>query len=190
MIKLVPYLKVVVFIVCLLPFLTLVNNVINGSMIDPIEEITNPTGQWAFRFLLITLTIAPIARMTKQGYLIRFRRMLGLFVFFYALLHLSIWLIDQQFSLTIVLEDIVKRTYITIGFGAFLLLIPLAITSTNNWVKRLGGKRWKKLHKLVLPASILVWVHFYWQSKSDMALEPFVYGVILLVLLGNRFVKR
>lgn len=190
MIKLIPYLKAIIFLLCLLPLFLLVNSALSGDIIDPIEEITNPTGRWALRFLLITLTISPLAKMTKLGYLIRLRRMLGLFVFFYAVLHFSIWLIDQQFSLMIILEDIVKRSYITLGFLAFLLLIPLAITSTNGWVKRLGGRGWRKLHRLVYLIAILACVHFYWQSKSDMAYEPFVYAIILSVLLAYRLVRK
>ncbi len=160
-----------------------------GNMIDPIEEITNPTGQWAIRFLLVTLSITPLVYFTKQRYLMKFRRMLGLFVFFYACLHFSIYLIDQQFTPSLILEDITDRTYITIGFSAFLLLIPMAFTSTKGWIKRLGRK-WKKLHKSIYVIGILACIHFYWQSKSDMALQPFIYAGILVILLGFRLYKK
>ncbi len=182
--------KILVFILCLLPFIFLVYDVLSGNMIDQIEEITNPTGQWALRFLLITLAITPIVKLTKTSYLMRFRRMLGLFSFFYVLLHLSIWLIDQSFDAQLILEDIIERTYITLGFTALMLLLPLSITSTNGWIKRLGGKRWKKLHRLVYIAAILACVHFYWQSKSALAFEPLIYAGILTVLLGFRVFKK
>ena len=177
------------FLLCLIPFLGLTYDAVMGNIIDPIEEITNPTGQWALRFLLITLAITPLVKLTKKSYLMRFRRMLGLFTFFYALLHLSIWLIDQSFDLNIILEDVIERTYITLGFTAFILLMPLALTSTNGWIKRLGGKRWKKLHKAIYAIGILACIHFYWQSKSDAALEPLVYIGILTMLLGFRLFK-
>ena len=177
--------KVFAFLLLLSPFLFLLFDILNENLIDPIEEITNPTGKWTLRFLLITLSVTPIVHFTKQRWLIKLRRMLGIFTFFYACLHLSIYLIDQTFALTLIFEDVVKRTYITVGFSAFLLMIPLAFTSTNGWIKRLG-RRWKKLHRLIYIIAPLGVIHFYWQSKSNMAMEPFIYAVILILLLGFR----
>lgn len=179
--KLLP--KALVFVLCLLPFILLVLQVLSGDIIDPIEEITNPTGQWALRFLLLTLAISPIVKLSKKGYLMRFRRMLGLFAFFYACLHLSIWLIDQSFAVNLIIADVIKRNYITLGFLAFLLLIPLVITSTNKQIKRLGAKKWKKIHQLIYPITVLVCVHFYWQAKSATDLEPMIYATIAILLL-------
>lgn len=183
------FVKIFVFILCSTPFLLLVFAATTGQMIDPIEEITNPTGQWALRFLFITLSVTPFIHFTKQRWLIKFRRMLGLFVLFYAFLHISIYLIDQSFSLDLVLEDIIDRTYITLGFSAFVLLIPLAITSTKGWIRRLGRK-WKKIHSLIYVIGILACIHFYWQSKSDADLEPFIYAIILFILLSFRVYKK
>lgn len=181
--------KSILFVLLLLPFLLLIKDISTGALIDPIEEITVPTGQWALRLLLVVLAITPLVRLTRWRFIIKWRRMIGLFAFFYALLHLSIWLIDQQFDLAMIIEDITKRTYITVGFSALLLMTPLAITSTNGWMRRLG-RRWKRLHRLVYVIVILGVIHFYWQSKSDMALEPFIYAGIALILLGYRAVDH
>ncbi len=189
MLKIIPYLKIIVFFLCLLPFLLLVYDILADNIIDPIEEITNPTGQWALRFLLITLSITPIVYFSKQRYLMKFRRMLGLFVFFYICLHFSIYLIDQEFDIKLILEDVTDRTYITLGFTAFLLLIPMAFTSTKGWIRRLGRK-WKKIHNSIYVIAILACIHFYWQSKSDAALQPFIYAGILAILLGFRLYKK
>ncbi len=177
--------KVFAFLLFLSPFLLLLFDILNENLIDPIEEITNPTGKWALKFLLITLSITPVVHFTKQRWLMRLRRMLGVFTFFYACLHLSIYLIDQTFDAILIFEDVVKRTYITIGFSAFLLMVPLAITSTNGWIKRLG-RRWKKLHRFVYIIAPLGVIHFYWQSKSDMVVEPFIYASVLVLLLVFR----
>ncbi|MBE8190032.1 MAG: sulfoxide reductase heme-binding subunit YedZ [Candidatus Thioglobus sp.] len=176
--------KPLLFILLLAPFLQLLFDIFAGNLIDPIEEITNPTGQWAFRFLLLSLLITPLNKITPFS-IIKYRRMIGVFCFFYASLHLSIFLIDQQFSLEYILEDVVKRPYITIGFSGFILLFLLAATSTNKMVKRLG-KRWKKLHKMIYLIAILATVHFYWQAKSATDIEPLIYAIITLLLLGFR----
>ncbi len=176
--------KPLLFILLLTPFLLLLSDVLLGNLIDPIEEITNPTGQWALRFLLLSLLITPLNKILPFS-IIKYRRMIGVFSFFYACLHLSIFLIDQQFNAAFILEDIVKRPYITLGFSAFILLSLLALTSTKKMVRRLG-KRWKKLHKSVYLISLLAVVHFYWQAKSATDIEPIIYAAITLLLLSFR----
>ena len=152
---------------------------------DPVAEIEHRTGLWALRFLLITLAITPLRQLTGQPDLIRFRRMLGLYAFFYACLHLAAYLgLDLRGYWTQIFEEIVKRPYITVGFAAWLLLVPLAITSTKGWIKRLG-RNWARLHKLVYVICVLVILHFWWLVKSDIR-EPALYAGILAVLLGWR----
>ena len=152
---------------------------------DPVAEIEHRTGLWALRFLLITLAITPLRQLTGQPDLIRFRRMLGLYAFFYACLHLAAYLgLDLRGYWTQIFEEIVKRPYITVGFAAWLLLVPLAITSTKGWIKRLG-RNWARLHKLVYVIGVLVILHFWWLVKSDIR-EPLLYASILALLLGWR----
>ncbi|WP_428086244.1 sulfite oxidase heme-binding subunit YedZ [Candidatus Thioglobus sp.] len=176
--------KPLLFVLLLTPFLILLFEALSGYLIDPIEEITNPTGQWAFRFLLLSLLITPLNKILPFS-LIRYRRMIGVFSFFYACLHLSIYLIDQSFEFQFIFEDVLKRPYVTIGFSGFILLFLLAITSTNKMVRRLG-KRWKKLHRSIYLIAPLIVVHFYWQAKSSMDIEPMIYALITLLLLGFR----
>lgn len=176
--------KLLLFVLLLTPFLLLLSDVILGNLIDPIEEITNPTGQWALRFLLLGLLITPLNKILSFP-LIKYRRMIGIFSFFYACLHLSIYLIDQNFEFQLILADVMKRPYTMVGFSAFILLFLLTITSTNKMVQRLD-KRWKKLHQSIYLIIILVIVHFYWQAKSSMDIEPMIYGLIALLLLGFR----
>ena len=152
---------------------------------DPVAEIEHRTGLWALRFLLITLAITPLRQLTGQPDLIRFRRMLGLYAFFYACLHLAAYLgLDLRGYWTQIFEEIVKRPYITVGFAAWLLLVPLAITSTKGWIKRLG-RNWARLHTLVYAIGVLVILHFWWLVKSDIR-EPLLYASILALLLGWR----
>jgi sulfoxide reductase heme-binding subunit YedZ len=179
--------KFLLFILLSLPFEVLLWDILAGNLIDPIEEITNPTGQWAMRFLLLTLAITPFSKITKIS-LIKYRRIVGLASFFYGLLHLSIFLIDQQFNPSYILEEITQRPYIAIGFSAFILLLLLAITSNNFSIRKLK-QRWKKLHKLVYLITVLVIVHFYWQVKSWMDIEPLIYAIIAFILLAYRFKK-
>lgn len=176
--------KPLLFVLLLTPFLLLLNDILNDNLIDPIEEITNPTGQWALRFLLLSLLITPLNKQLPFS-IIKYRRMIGVFSFFYACLHFSIWLIDQEFEPMIIAADIVKRPFVTFGFSAFVLLFLLAATSTNKMVRRLGRK-WKKLHKFIYVATVLVIVHFYWQVKSLGDIEPLIYAIIALILLGYR----
>jgi methionine sulfoxide reductase heme-binding subunit len=156
---------------------------------DPIKFTLHTIGKTALNFLMITLMVSPVRQLAGLPHIVRIRRMLGLFAFFYALLHFTIYLVlDQELDLGDVVEDIAKRPYITIGFTALLILIPLALTSTNKMMRRLG-RRWQTLHRWVYVATILgVW-HYYWQVKKDVR-EPLVYAAILAMLLGYRLVKR
>ena len=183
--------KPIVFVLCLVPITLLVVSIVTGNIsADPIEDITNVTGQWGIRLLLITLAITPLRSITGINQLILLRRMLGVFCFFYILLHFLTWfVIDNFFDIQRMIEDIVERYYILFGSAAFAMLIPLAATSTNRMVKWLGAKRWLKLHKLVYLIGILGVVHFYLQVKADIT-QPVIYGAILAFLLGFRVYKK
>ena len=186
-------LKVLLFLLCLLPLAKLALEAfeIAGMSLgaNPVEELIHRLGIWGLNFLLITLAVTPLRRITGKNWLIRFRRMLGLFAFSYVLMHFLTYAgLDQRFDFPVILEDIVERPYITIGFTALLLLVPLAVTSTNGMMRRLG-RRWQKLHRLVYLVAILgVW-HFYWQVKLD-TLEALIYAVILAALLAYRLRGR
>ena len=179
--------KPVVFLACLIPLALLGWKAYSGALgANPIEVITHATGDWTIRFLLITLSITPIRKLTGRLWLIRYRRMFGLFAFFYATLHFLtyIWL-DKFFDLHEMLHDIAKRKFITVGFTGFVLLIPLALTSTTGWIRRLGGKRWQALHHLIYFSAIAGVIHYWWLVKADIR-EPLKYAAILAVLLGYR----
>ncbi len=182
--------KPAVFALCLLPAALLVYDAFAGNIsADPIEDLTRVTGIWAVRLLLITLAITPLRLLTGINPLVQLRRMIGVFAFFYVVLHFLTWLvIDNFFDFQRIIEDIIERWYILVGSVAFLALIPLAITSTNRMVKMLGGKHWRNLHKLVYLIAILGILHFYLQVKADIT-EPVIYGAILAVLLGFRIYK-
>jgi sulfoxide reductase heme-binding subunit YedZ len=185
----VKWIKATAFALCLIPFARLVWLATHrGLGANPIEYITRSTGFWTLTLLLITLTVTPLRRITGWNWLLRLRRMLGLFAFFYVCLHFTtyIWL-DQFFDVPGMVKDIVKRPFITVGFSAFLLLIPLAATSTNAMVKRLGGRRWQLLHRLVYLIATLGVLHFWWLVKKDIT-EPIVFGTLLGVLLLARLV--
>ncbi len=181
------------FVVCLLPALIILAAAfgIAGFSLgaNPVEEIMDRAGVWALRFLLIGLAITPLSELTGTRKLVAYRRMIGLFAFFYLVLHVVTYVVlDRTLDLGLILEDVIKRPFITIGFAALIMLIPLALTSTKGWMRRLG-RRWKSLHRLVYPAAILgVW-HYYWQVKLD-TVEPTVYAVILAVLLGYRVQQK
>ena len=153
---------------------------------NPIEFITRSLGTWTLVFLLITLSITPLCKLSGWAWLIRLRRMIGLFAFFYALLHFItyIWL-DQFFDLGDIYKDVIKRPFITLGFTAFVLLIPLAITSTNAMMKKLGGKRWQMLHRLIYLVAIFSVLHYWWLVKKDIT-QPLIYATVLTVLLAYR----
>ncbi|MDX1512879.1 MAG: protein-methionine-sulfoxide reductase heme-binding subunit MsrQ [Gammaproteobacteria bacterium] len=158
----------------------------DGLGANPVETITRHTGEWGLRFLIITLCVTPLRKLSGWNPLIRFRRMLGLFAFFYLTLHFLTYLVlDAEFSLAYIVEDIVERLYITAGFTGFCLLIPLALTSTNGMVRRLGGKRWQRLHRLVYPAVLAGCLHYLWLVKADLR-EPLIYTGIALFLLALR----
>jgi sulfoxide reductase heme-binding subunit YedZ len=157
-----------------------------GLGTNPVEELLHRSGWWALAFLMTTLAVTPLRRLTGTGWLIKLRRTFGLIAFFYAALHFSIYLgVDQFFAWEYILEDIGERPYITVGFSALLMLTALAVTSTKKMVKRLGGKRWARLHRLVYVAAALGVLHFWWLVKADIR-EPAIFAAILLVLLGYR----
>lgn len=156
---------------------------------DPVQAITHATGDWALRFLLACLAMTPLRHVTGAAWPLRFRRLLGLYAFAYACLHLATFVVlDLGGYWAQLLDDIVKRPWITFGFAAWLLLVPLAITSTRGWMRRLG-RRWGQLHRLVYAAALLGVLHFLWLVKSDLR-EPLVYAAILGVLLGYRLVRH
>src|SRR5437762_2967984 len=181
--------KPVVFVLCLAPLMHLGWKAYMGLLGDnPIEVITHATGDWILRFLLITLAITPIRKLTGQLWLIRYRRMFGLFAFFYGVLHFLtyIWL-DKFFDLHEMLADVAKRRFITVGFTGFVLLIPLAITSTKGWIRRLGGRRWQALHRLIYFSAIAGVIHYLWLVKADKR-KPLQYAFVLGILLAYRVV--
>ncbi|GMR17767.1 MAG: protein-methionine-sulfoxide reductase heme-binding subunit MsrQ [Gammaproteobacteria bacterium] len=182
--------KIILFFLCLIPLAWLVWRGLNAELgANPVETVTRYTGDWTLRFLFITLSVTPARRLLGWKSLLRYRRMLGLFSFFYASIHFSIYVIDQYFSVETIVEDILKRPYITVGFGCFILLIPLAITSANNMIRRLGAKRWQQLHRLVYVVAIGGVLHFLWLVKSDIS-GPLLYGTLLCGLLGYRVWNR
>jgi methionine sulfoxide reductase heme-binding subunit len=183
-----PILKVGVFGACLMPLAVLAGQALTHTLgANPIDEITDQTGIWTLRMLLITLAVTPARRLTGWNRLIQQRRMLGLFAFFYGSLHFLtyIWL-DQSFVLEDIIADVMERPFITVGFASFTLLIPLAVTSTAAMIKRLGGKWWQRLHRLVYVIAIGGVVHYLWLVKADIQ-QPLLYGGILAVLLVYRF---
>ena len=185
--------KPVVFVACLLPTAWAVHalwlayqGLDPGIRGDPVKVIEETTGLWTLRFLVITLAITPLRRLTGWNSLIRMRRMMGLFTFFQAIIHWSIYLwLDQSFIVSEIVKDIIKRPMIMSGMAAFVLMIPLAITSTKKWIGRLGGKRWQLLHRLIYISGVAGVLHYYFFVKSDFR-NPLAYGVLLLVLLGFR----
>ena len=189
--------KIVVFILSLIPAAVLAWKFFGAHPTDmtgwgvglgpnPVEALEHGTGDWTLRFLLITLAITPLRRLLRTPALIKFRRMLGLFAFFYGCLHFTTYLwVDKFFNIHEILADIVKRKYITVGFLALMLLVPLAVTSTAGWIRRLGGKRWQALHRLIYFSAIAGVVHYLWLVKADIH-KPIEYGAILGVLLLYR----
>jgi sulfoxide reductase heme-binding subunit YedZ len=179
--------KIVVFVACLLPLAWLAWGAVAGRLgANPIEKITRETGTWALRFVCATLAVTPVRRLSGWNGVIRFRRMLGLFAFFYACLHLTNFVvIDHFFALDEIAKEVVKRPYITLGFAAFVLLLPLAVTSTAGWVRRLGGRRWQQLHRLVYLAAAAGVVHYWALVKADTT-RPWRYAAIVAVLFGAR----
>ena len=187
--------KAALFLLCLEPFGELLWRIIHNNLgANPVEFLQHATGDWILRFLVFTLSITPLRKLFKLPDLIRFRRMLGLFAFFYACLHFLTYLgPDQSFDLAAMWKDVAKRPFITVGFAGFVLLIPLAITSTAGWIRRLGGKRWQQLHRAIYVTAVCGVIHYYWLVKSDVR-KPLFYaalvGVLLLWRLGDWLFKR
>ncbi len=179
--------KAVVFLLCFVPLGILVWRFLTGKLgANPVEFIQHATGDWTLRFLVFTLCITPFRKLFKLPDLIRLRRMLGLFAFFYVCLHFLTYLgPDQSFDLSGMWKDVAKRPFITVGFTAFVLLIPLAITSTTGWIRRLGGKRWQLLHRCIYFAAVCGVIHYYWLVKSDVR-KPLFYGALVAILLAWR----
>lgn len=181
-------LKTLVWLLCLLPLALLLYKGVTGNLgANPIEVITHATGDWTIRLLLVTLAITPLRRLAGWHSLVRFRRLVGLFAFFYGVLHFLtyIWL-DKFFDVGEMLKDIAKRRYITVGFAAFVLLIPLAVTSTRGWIRRLG-KQWQLVHRLIYFSALLGIIHYWWLVKADITL-PATYAVIYAVVMLPRIV--
>ena len=198
--------KLLVFAAALVPCAYLVWRGFTGNLTaDPLVEITNETGIWTLRFVVITLAITPLRRLTGWNTVIRFRRMLGLFAFFYAMLHFTTYLVGDRFAsldfpdgfiawstfvnlLASIWEDVAKRPYITVGFIAFVSMIPLALTSTAGWIRRLGGRNWQRLHRLIYLTGIAGVVHYWWRVKAD-TLHPLIYAILVALLLGYRLAR-
>lgn len=191
--------KILVFITCLVPLGILAWKFFGphptdmstwgvGLGANPIEALEHGFGDWTLRFLLITLAITPLRQLLRVPSLIKFRRMLGLFAFFYACLHFATYIgLDKFFNVHEIFADVLKRKYITVGFAGFVLLVPLAVTSTAGWIRRLGGKRWRALHRLIYFAAIAGVIHYLWLVKADIR-KPLEYAAILAVLLAYRII--
>jgi sulfoxide reductase heme-binding subunit YedZ len=179
--------KVVVFLACLGPLGLLIWEALNDELsANPTQFLEHATGDWTLRFVAITLSVTPLRKILRLPNLIRFRRMLGLFAFFYGCLHFSIYLgFDRVLDFSTVWADVVKRKYITVGFTGFVLMIPLALTSTAGSIRRLGGKRWQMLHRLIYLTAIAGVIHFLWLVKSDIH-RPLEYAAVMTILLGWR----
>ncbi|SPA27476.1 Protein-methionine-sulfoxide reductase heme-binding subunit MsrQ [Cupriavidus taiwanensis] len=182
-------LKLVLWLLALLPFVRLLYlGATEQYGANPLEFVTRSTGTWTLVMLCLTLAITPLRRLTGWNWLIRMRRMLGLFAFFYGLQHFLLWIgVDRGFDLAYMIKDVYKRPFITVGFTAFMLMVPLALTSTNGMVRRLGGKRWQALHRLVYAIAVLAILHYWWHKagKNDFG-EVSIYAAVVLVLLGMR----
>jgi sulfoxide reductase heme-binding subunit YedZ len=184
-------LKPTVFVLCLLPFAWLLYRTLTNQLsANPVEDIIRTLGDWALRFLLIALAVTPARILTGWNELARLRRMIGLFAFTYVVLHVLAYVgIDQHFDMKGLLEDVAKRIYITFGMAALAMLIPLAATSTDGMIRRLGGLRWRKLHLLVYPAGIAGVIHYFLMIKAGY-MQPLIYALILSALFGVRLYKR
>jgi sulfoxide reductase heme-binding subunit YedZ len=184
------WLKPTIFLICAIPFGQLAYNANSGDLgVNPIDTITRFTGSWALIFLIGSLAVTPLRRLTGWNELIKFRRMIGLFAFAYALAHFATYLVlDYFFDWQAIAKDILKRPYVTAGFTAFVIMIPLALTSSAAMIRRLG-KRWQQLHRLVYVAAIAGVIHFYWLVKADIR-RPAQYGAVLALLLGWRLVVK
>ena len=183
--------KPVVFIACLAPLGALVDDGFRGELgANPVEMVTNTTGIWTLRLIVATIAITPLRWASGLNQVIHYRRAVGLFAFFYGTLHfLTYFILDHQLQFDGLWEDVVKRPYITAGFTAFVLMIPLAVTSTTGWIRRMGGKRWNLLHRLVYITALAAVLHYFWKVKLD-ATYPVYYGIGVSALLGIRVWRR
>lgn len=179
------------WLLVLAPIAWMVARAVQGDLgANPIERLEVETGKWTLRLLAGSLAVTPLITFTRWGWLITQRRFLGLAAFFYAAMHLNVYVgLDHFFDIDDIVQDVLKHLYVTVGMSAFLMLVPLAITSTKGWIRRLGGTRWKRLHRLVYVAATAGCVHFLWAVKKDKT-EPLVYATIFLVLFALRFVGR
>lgn len=179
--------KVIVFLLCLIPLARLGWGIWNDTLgANPIEFVIRALGDWALRFVLITLAVTPLRKLSGWTWLMTLRRMLGLYAFFYATLHLSTYIgVDQFFDWIAIAKDIIKRPFITVGMLTYLLLVPLAITSNNAMIRRMGGKRWQLLHRAIYAIGAIGVLHFWWMVKLDIT-QPAIYAAVLSVLLGLR----
>lgn len=186
--KQIALIKIAIFLLALVPFGRMAWLTMTGQLVEPLEFITHGTGDWTLYFLAITLAVTPLRRLSGQNWLVKLRRMLGLFAFFYACLHFITFLwFDHFFDVAAMFKDVLKRPFILVGFAAFLLLVPLAVTSTNAMVRRLGGKRWQAWHRLIYLAVPLGVLHFWWMKAAKNNLgEPLLFAVIVAALLGIR----
>jgi sulfoxide reductase heme-binding subunit YedZ len=181
-------LKAVLFVLALIPFVRMVVLTVMGAFPDPLAAITFATGDWTLYFLVITLAVTPLRRLLKWNWLVRLRRMVGLYAFFYAFLHFTAFLwFDHFFDVAAMWKDVLKRPFITVGFIAFVLLIPLAVTSNNAMIRKLGGKRWQWIHRLIYLIAPLGILHYYWMkaAKNNIA-QPILFGLIVAALLAVR----
>jgi methionine sulfoxide reductase heme-binding subunit len=178
--------KVLVFLLCLVPAGLLIWRMYSSLIPLPVEVVTHTTGDWTIWFIGITLSVTPLRGLLNQPLLVRFRRMFGLFAFFYGCLHFSVWIwLDHDFDTKLMLSDILKRRFVTVGMLALLLMLPLALTSTAGWVRRLGFKRWQRVHRLVYFTGLAAVIHYYWLVKSDIRL-PLLYAGIFAILMIYR----
>ncbi len=183
--------QIALFLLCLAPLSRLVWRAYHAELTaNPIEFITHFTGDWTIRMIVATLAISPLRKLLRFPALIRYRRMVGLFAFFYGSLHfLTYFWLDKFFDFHAIARDVAKRPFITAGFTAFVCMVPLAVTSTSGWIRRLGGKRWQRLHRLVYVTAIAGVAHYYWLVKSDIRL-PVLYGTLVALELGQRALTR
>lgn len=179
--------KPALYVAAVLPLSWLLFTLLTGRVMgDEVKFMQHVTGDTVLTCLMLTLAVTPLRRLTGWNEIIRVRRLIGLTAFWYACLHLSTYLVfDQSLSIDEIMRDIVKHPWVLVGFTGFLCLVPLAITSTRGWVRRLGGKRWQRLHRLVYVAAAAGVLHYFWLVKKDVQ-APLVYGAVLLVLLGSR----
>ncbi|MBS1210911.1 MAG: sulfoxide reductase heme-binding subunit YedZ [Proteobacteria bacterium] len=185
------WIKLSLFLLCLIPLIHLGWGFFNDGLgANPVEAITRGTGDWALRLLLVSLAVTPLRKLSGLNWLVRTRRMLGLYAFFYALLHFITYLwLDQFFDWGSIAKDILKRPFITAGFAAFVLLVPLAATSFNAAIRALGGQRWQALHRSAYAIAIIGVLHYWWLVKRDIT-QPLIYALILALLLGVRAAWR